>query len=62
MVRDPENPEKKQKVHVFVTTLGVSSKTFAIALPDEKTPRFLYGMNQAVAFMELFPGISGRTI
>lgn len=55
MVRDPENPEKKQKVHVFVTTPGVSSKTFAIALPDEKTPRFLYGMNQAVAFYGALP-------
>lgn len=50
LVRDPSNPEKRCKVHILVTTLGLSSKTFAVAQPDEKSERFVDGVVRALEF------------
>lgn len=55
IIRNPANPEKRLKAHFFVTTLGQSSKTFAVTMPDEKTERVLEGMNRAIAFYGALP-------
>ena len=41
------NPQtgELRKVHIFVTTVGVSSMMYAEAFPDEKLPHFIAGMN-----------------
>lgn len=36
------------RIHVFVTTVGVSDETYAESFPDEKLPRFLTGINHAL--------------
>ena len=39
-----------QKVHLFLTTLGVSSLMYAEAFPNEKLPCFIEGCTHAVSF------------
>ena len=39
-----------KKIHLFVTTLGVSSLIYAEAFPNEKLPCFIEGCTHAVAF------------
>lgn len=43
------------EAHFLVTTVGVSSKIFVWAVPDEKTPSFLMAMDQAVHFYGRLP-------
>ena len=47
LMTDPETGEI-QKVHIFTTTLGVSSLIYAEAFPDEKLPHFIEGCTHAV--------------
>lgn len=46
------NPETGEtiKVHIFATTLGLSSLIYAEAFPDEKLPRFIAGTVNAIQF------------
>lgn len=44
-----------KKVHLFVTTLGVSSLIYAEAFPDEKLPSFIQGCAHAVDFYGAVP-------
>ena len=46
---DVETGEIK-KVHIFTTTLGVSSLIYAEAFPNEKLPCFIEGCTHAVSF------------
>ena len=46
---DVETGELK-KVHIFATTLGVSSLIYAEAFPNEKLPSFIAGCSHAVSF------------
>lgn len=39
-----------QKVHLFLTTLGVSSLMYTEALPNDKLPCFIEGCTHAVSF------------
>ena len=45
-----EDGERNRKVHLFVTTVGVSSKIFAEAFLDEKLDKFIRGVVDAVHF------------
>ena len=47
IIFDPETGEYK-KAHVFVTTLGVSSRIYAEVFPDEKSDSFVKGTVHAV--------------
>lgn len=47
IIYDPETGECR-KVHVFVTTLGVSSRLYAELFPDEKSSSFLKGTVHAI--------------
>ena len=49
LLTDPETGEIK-KVHLFATTLGVSSMIYAEAFMDEKLPQFISGTVHAVQF------------
>ncbi len=49
LLTDPETGELK-KVHIFATTLGVSSLIYAEIFPDEKLPHFIEGVTNAVRF------------
>ena len=44
-----------KKVHIFVTTLGVSSLIYAEIFPDEKLPRFIDGTVHALQFYGATP-------
>ena len=44
-----------KKVHIFVTTLGVSSLIYAEIFPDEKLPRFIDGTVHALQFYGAIP-------
>jgi len=44
-----------KKVHLFVTTLGVSSLIYAEAFPNEKLPCFIEGCTHAVSFYGAVP-------
>ena len=48
LLTDPETGEL-HRVHIFVTTLGVSSLIYAEAFPDEKMGRFITGTVNALA-------------
>jgi hypothetical protein len=43
------------KVHIFATTLGVSSYVYAEIFPDEKLPRFIAGTVNAIKFYDATP-------
>ena len=49
LLTDPETGEIR-KVHIFATTLGVSSLIYAEAFMDEKLPQFIAGTVHAVQF------------
>lgn len=49
LLTDPETGEVK-KVHLFTTTLGLSSLIYAEVFPDEKLPRFVAGAVNAIHF------------
>ena len=49
ILTDVETGEIK-KVHIFATTLGVSSMIYAEAFPNEKLPCFIEGCSHAVSF------------
>ena len=49
LLTDPETGEVK-KVHIFATTLGISSLIYAEAFMDEKLPQFIDGTVHAVEF------------
>ena len=49
LLTDPETGEIKE-VHLFATTLGVSSLIYAEAFMDEKLPQFISGTVHAVEF------------
>ena len=49
LLTDTETGEMK-KVHIFATTLGVSSLIYAEAFPNEKLPCFIEGCAHAVSF------------
>ena len=49
LLTDPETGEVK-KVHLFTTTLGLSSLIYAEAFLDEKLPRFVAGTVNAIHF------------
>ena len=49
LITDVETGEI-QKVHLFLTTLGVSSLMYAEAFPNEKLPSFIEGCTHAVSF------------
>lgn len=49
LLTDVETGEIK-KVHLFTTTLGVSSLIYAEAFPNEKLPCFIEGCTHAVSF------------
>ena len=49
LLTDTETGEIK-KVHIFATTLGVSSLIYAEAFPNEKLPCFIEGCAHAVSF------------
>lgn len=51
---DPSTGEIKP-VHVFTTTLGVSSLVYAEIFPDEKLPNFIAGTVHALQFYEGVP-------
>lgn len=44
-----------RKIHIFVTTVGVSSLIYAEAFPDEKSPSFLEGTAHALEFYGAVP-------
>ena len=54
IIMNPESGEL-QKVHVFVTTVGVSSYLFAELFPNEQLPNFMKGTNDALAFYDAVP-------
>lgn len=51
---DSETGEIKE-VHVFVTTIGVSSLIYAEVFPDEKLPSFIAGTVHALEFYNAIP-------
>ena len=51
---DPQTGELR-KVHIFVTTVGVSSKIYAEAFPDEKLPNFVAGTVHALGYYGAIP-------
>lgn len=51
---DPHTGEIK-KVHVFTTTLGVSSLVYAECFLDEKLPNFMQGTINAITFYDAVP-------
>ena len=51
---DPHTGEVK-KVHVFTTTLGVSSLVYAECFPDEKLPSFMQGTINAITYYDAVP-------
>lgn len=57
LVRDPKNPDKLQKAHFFVTTLGHSSMLFCEAFPDEKENSFIQGTVDAIHFYGAIPRV-----
>lgn len=54
LLTDPETGEIK-KVHIFATTLGVSSLIYAEAFPNEKLPNFVAGTVNALKFYGAIP-------
>ena len=54
LVYDPETGEV-QKVHVFVTTVGVSSYIYAELFPNEKLPNFVAGTVHALEYYGAVP-------
>ena len=52
-----EDPTVLQTAHFFVATIGVSSRCFAMAFPDEKTDSFLVGTIKALEFYGGVPKI-----
>ena len=44
-----------KKVHVFTTTLGVSSLVYAECFPDEKLPSFMQGTINAITYYDAVP-------
>ena len=54
LLTDPETGEIK-KVHLFVTTLGLSSLIYAEAFPDEKLTSFINGTVHALQFYQGIP-------
>ena len=46
----PDTETRDQKVHIFATTLPVSSLIYAEAFPNEKLPCFIEGCAHAVSF------------
>ena len=44
-----------RKVHIFVTTVGVSSMIYAEAFPDEKLPNFIAGTVHALDYYGAIP-------
>ena len=51
---DPHTGEIK-KVHIFATTLGVSSLVYAECFLDEKLPSFMQGTVNAITFYDTAP-------
>ena len=51
---DAETGELK-KVHVFITTIGVSSLVYAECFLDEKLPSFMQGTVNAITFYDAVP-------
>lgn len=51
---DPDTGEI-QKIHLFVTTLGISSYVYAEAFLDEKLPAFIQGTTNALGFYGAVP-------
>ncbi|MBQ8932684.1 MAG: IS21 family transposase [Lachnospiraceae bacterium] len=49
LLTDPETGELK-KVHIFATTLGLSSLIYAEAFPNERLPQFIEGTVHAIEF------------
>ena len=49
LLTDPETGEIK-KVHIFITTLGISSYLYAEAFMNEKLPQFIEGTVHAIQF------------
>ena len=49
LLMDPETGEIR-KVHIFATTLGISSLIYAEAFMDEKLPQFIQGTVHAIQF------------
>ena len=54
LLTDPETGEIIE-VHIFATTLGVSSLIYAEIFPDEKLPRFVQGTVNALEFYKGIP-------
>lgn len=54
LLTDPETGEMKE-IHLFVTTLGVSSLIYAEAFLDEKLPQFIEGCTHAISFYGAVP-------
>lgn len=54
LLTDPRTGELK-KVHIFTTTLGISSLIFAKAYSDEKLPSFIDGVVSAIQFYQGVP-------
>jgi len=54
LLTDPETGELS-KVHIFVTTLGFSSRAYAEIFLDEKTPSFIAGTVNALAAYGALP-------
>ena len=54
LLLDPETGELR-KVHIFVTTIGVSSLIYAEVFPDEKLPQFIDGTVHALQFYGAAP-------
>ena len=54
LLTDPKTGELS-KVHIFVTTLGFSSRAYAEVFLDEKTSSFIAGTANALAFYDALP-------
>lgn len=54
LLTDPETGEIRD-VHIFVTTLGVSSLIYAEIFPNEKLPNFIAGTVNALQFYDGIP-------
>ena len=54
LLTDPSTGEIKE-VHIFVTTVGVSSKIYAEIFTDEKLASFITGVTNAISFYGAIP-------
>ncbi|MCF0246929.1 MAG: transposase [Ileibacterium sp.] len=55
LVINPDSPSELMKAHLFVVTIGFSSKIFVKAYPNEKTECVLDAVNSALEFYGALP-------